>query len=163
MNRKETLAAIKALPGMTARYNAGIAEYRVTYDPAVWLAYDPSRDARECRQLSEEVAYYTGDGADALATALRMSGAEPLDDAPAEDMHVHIQWRDENYGHVYSKSAFRLWQTLVDERAAAAFRACVRRAGYEGNATRAAWIAITDGAPERLRTELEARGFTVTA
>ena len=63
MSIKDTLAAIKALPYMTARYRSDWQEYRVTVTGV---------DAEK----AERVAYYTNDAEDALETAKAMSRTE---------------------------------------------------------------------------------------
>lgn len=161
MSKTKTLAAIKALPGMTARFNADSGEYRVTFTDEVWLAYDPSRDAAHRRALSEDAAYYTDDEADALGTAIRMAGMGGLDGIAEENKALDIRWRDENYGGTFARSAFRNYAYLDDE-AHPVFLAAVRRAGYEINHSRAAYISVNAAARERLIPELLAVGFTVT-
>lgn len=75
-----TVAAIKALPGMTARRTDG--EWRVTYTAAAITEREgvtgKARDER-----AESLACYTNDADDALATAAAMSRAWYGDNAPA--------------------------------------------------------------------------------
>lgn len=62
MSRATTIAAIKAIPHMTARWEDFAGEYRVTYS-------DWSKDR------AEAVACYTDDPEDAIGTAEAMSKA----------------------------------------------------------------------------------------
>jgi hypothetical protein len=59
MTIASTIAAIKALPNMTARRVLNVGEYRVTFTDVT-----PNR--------AEELAYYTSDPDDALHTARAM-------------------------------------------------------------------------------------------
>lgn len=71
MNVKETLAAIKALPGMTASRNDG--EWRVTITRDHLSARYPEKKAAWRDKKQEAMAYYTNDAEDALGTARDMS------------------------------------------------------------------------------------------
>lgn len=75
MSIKATLAAIRALPGMTARHDGD--EYRVTYTAD--HIRDRSHAARVSTNLqfiqrrAEDVSCYTPDAEDALLTARSMA------------------------------------------------------------------------------------------
>lgn len=60
MTKAETLAAIRALPNMTARYISDTGEYRVTM-------------TNVSRERAEAIACYTDDAEDALGTARDMA------------------------------------------------------------------------------------------
>jgi len=66
MTVAQTLLAIKAIPGMTARYRDG--EYRV------YPTYADSTYTKPEREFHQEAqAYYTDDAEDALVTAHKMA------------------------------------------------------------------------------------------
>lgn len=65
-----TVAAIKALPGMTARQTLG--EWRVTYTQAA-ITEREGVTGRERDERAESLACYTNDATDALDTARAMS------------------------------------------------------------------------------------------
>ncbi len=75
MNRTTTIAAIKALPGMTARCVDG--EYRVTYTRDEMMRREPMVSVQEINTRIEAVACYTNDASDALNTARAMASAPP--------------------------------------------------------------------------------------
>lgn len=70
---KETRDAIKALPGMTALHADG--EWRVTINLYRLSERYPDKNTAWCEEKQEEMAYYTSDAEDALATAKKMSEA----------------------------------------------------------------------------------------
>jgi len=70
---KETRDAIKALPGMTALHADG--EWRVTINLYRLSERYPDKNTAWCEEKQEEMAYYTTDAEDALATAKKMSEA----------------------------------------------------------------------------------------
>lgn len=156
MNNAQTLAAIKALPNMTARRKDG--EYRVTFSDAAMLAMMPGATHAERRDRQEELAYYTDDTDDALGTAQAMAG-HAVANAPA----LPLQWRDENYGAVCCAHAFRLYALEPDGLAHVAYRAAIMRAGFVFHYGRCAWIAADHGADVRLCEELAKAGFTISA
>lgn len=158
MNRTATLAAIKALPGMTARYDRYASEYRVTFTADALAAMMPSASHAERRQRAEDLAAYASDADDALGTARAMSG-HAVDNAPA----LPLSWRDEHYGSVYCAHAFRLYDLEPEGLAFTAYRAAILRAGFTFHHGRCSWIAAEKGADVRLCEELKRAGFTISA
>lgn len=80
MNRKDTLAAINALPGIQAKYLSDTKEYRVTYRYPHALPMGHGRIKR-IHDRQESLAHYTDDKEDALGTAKLMSEKpNPLND-----------------------------------------------------------------------------------
>jgi len=156
MNRTQTLAAIKALAGMTARCTDG--EFRVTFTDDAMRAMLPSASLSARRERAEQLAYYTDCGDDALGTAQAMAG-HALANAPA----LPLQWRDENYGAVSCAHAFRLYALEPEGPAQAAYRAAIARAGFAFNYARCSWIASEHGADVRLCDELAKAGFSISA
>jgi len=79
MNRINTIAAIKALPGMTASYDSDAQEYRVTFTTeairAVHISAKAATSFRFVQDRAEACAYYDGDATSALDTARAMSAA----------------------------------------------------------------------------------------
>lgn len=156
MNHSQTLAAIKALPHMTARRTDG--EYRVTMSDAAMRELMPTATHAQRRERQEELAAYTDCAADALGTAQAMAG-HAIANAPA----LPISWRDENYGAVCCAHAFRLYDLEPEGLAFTAYRMAIMRAGFTFHYNRAAWIACDQGADVRLCEELAKAGFTISA
>lgn len=71
VNQKNTLAAIKVLPGMTAVCVDG--EWRVTINLYRLSERYPDKNTAWCEEKQESMAYYTDDAEDALSTAMDMS------------------------------------------------------------------------------------------
>lgn len=156
MNNTQTLAAIKALPSMTARRKDG--EYRLTFSDAAMSAMMPSATHAERRDRQEEIACYTDDKDDAYGTAKAMAG-HAVENAPA----LPLSWRDECYGSVYCAHAFRLYDLEPQGLAFVAYRAAIMRAGFVFHYGRCAWIASDQGADVRLCEELAKAGFAISA
>lgn len=72
MNRKQTLEAINALPGIQAKFITDTGEYRITYRYPHALPGGHGRIAR-IQERQESLACYTDDREDALGTAKHMS------------------------------------------------------------------------------------------
>lgn len=156
MNRTQTIAAIKALTGMTARCNAG--EFRVTFTDDAMRTMCPDAGLTARRERAEELAYYTDCSDDAFGTAQAMAG-HALANAPA----LPLSWRDENYGSVSCAHAFRLYALEPEGPAQHAYRAAILRAGFTFNYQRCSWVAAEQGADVRLCDELAKAGFSISA
>jgi hypothetical protein len=76
MTQAATLAAIRALPDMTVRYDSDAREYRVTFAThairAANLAAKVSTNFAFVNERAEAVSYYTDDASDAVDTAKAM-------------------------------------------------------------------------------------------
>lgn len=76
MSRNATLAAIRALPDMSAGFDTDTGEYRLTFAThairAVNIAAGVASSFRFVADRAEAVACYTNDGDDAVATAQAM-------------------------------------------------------------------------------------------